>query len=819
MRLLSVILSLALWPSFAFSQKEAKISAKDFIEPDIPVFRSALVIKEGKKQNRVRRGVIVKLNATHWACFDPDLLRWAAVWKTKPGQSPITYDSMAAVSYPNQKAKARRAPQLQGKVLMTTTEVPGISANAPSQDPRVTELLQGEGKVGPVYPTTVKFLGVKLKGTTPVLQYRLGTTTISETASFQPNIGWVRVLHLEAHPKPLSLQLTTSGLFSSESASPILDDSFLIPPSSTEQVLTFSQKSFDFEALELPENSSATNIFSTTLNSKQGPPTTQKTFTVRDINFPESPRAVRAVDIAFRKDGRAYLATLDGDIWEISDIESETPTWTRFAFGLFEPMAIEIDSNDRIFVLGRDQITELIDENADGFTDFYRNASDIFQQTLHTRDYATSLAIGEDGSFYIAKGGIHNPKSKSDNELSAHRGTILQISPDGNTAKILADGLRLPFVGLSPKGTVFASDQQGHYVPSTPLYRITQGIPYFGFKPTKFRKDIPLSEPSLWYPYLTNRSSAGFTTTSPIAFPDLAETFLQVSWNGRLFAIEESGKGQLFSWQLPLQLDFPSLNGASHPISGKLYLTGLGISGYKPTTAKTTGLASIAQTSSLPRPADLALQGDSLFIRFAEPLAESVNIPQKEIRLRLYNIERTPQYGSGHSLWNGKRGEHHFSAKAAQLSSDRQTLTLDFDLLRQSEVLDLSLTLEIGEQKIPLHFFTSASHLPEADSSEIAELVRQEKEKAKSLGSGKAKLGKAVFKQYACATCHSVKNENLTGPPLRGLGARSTLSQLRESILEPNARITPGFQPNMPSFAGVIPDQDLVHLLKYLKTL
>ena len=68
------------------------------------------------------------------------------------------------------------------------------------------------------------------------------------------------------------------------------------------------------------------------------------------------------------------------------------------------------------------------------------------------------------------------------------------------------------------------------------------------------------------------------------------------------------------------------------------------------------------------------------------------------------------------------------------------------------------------------------------------------------------------------------------GPTLKGLfGSTVELTDgktvkadeeyIRESIVEPNAKIVKGFQPIMPSFKATLRDEDLAAVVSYLKTL
>ena len=783
-----------------------------FLEPNAPFLRSALTIKDGEKYNLVRRGLLIPLGGGYWACFDPDLLRWAAFWKAPGGKAPLTYDSMAAISYPDGKAKAHAAPALQGDLIFQNPELPGIG---PVDSLRATLVNPPSTGVGPLPVQQGRWLGLRLFGKTPVLQYLVKGTAVSEFVSL--NSSQMLQRHLRVAPHAQAIQINVGGSFQQLSGeNGFLENGVLtLPPSQKPQVFHLGKD--PVQALEFPKPSPAISINPTPAISKNPPPQIQGAFTIRPIAVPSGDRAIRPTDIAFLKDGTALLSTLDGDIWEITGIENDTSSWVRIASGIYESISLETTPDDRIFVLGRDQVTELIDHGGDPTIEEYRNASDAFLQTLQTRDYATSLAVQNDGSFLVAKGGIHNDKARSDNELSAHRGTIVHLSADGSSADVLADGLRLPYVGLRKDGAIFASDQQGNFVPSTPIHLI-ENHPFLGHAPTNFQNAGSIAGPLLWFPYQANRSAAAFATTSGQAFPDPGETFLQVSWGGRLFAIETPDTGQAFSWQLPLQLDFPSLNATSHPKSGRLYVTGLGISGYLPTTPELSGLASLEQSSPLPAPTTMDVREDGISITFNRPLKENETIVPGSPALRMFNIQRSPGYGSGHFKWDGAPGEQRFQPTSFSISEDRRTLQLVFDQLYRSDVVDLFLNVTSGSNILPLHLFTRPAHLEVPDESDLQNLADHEAREI-PVQPGDPDRGKLYFTNFACAGCHSLDDTPLVGPSLLGIASRADGAFIKQSILEPNAVVTEGYPAAMPSFSGVLSAQELTDLLAYLKTL
>lgn len=807
---------LALGPCVAADPKSMPLSDTAFLEKETPFLRSALVIGEAKQANRVRRGVIIPLGHDHWACFDPDLLRWAAIWRAEAGQAPLSYDTMAAISYPDAKAKAEKPPMLRGTVGHETAEIMGLALGKdPASDPRPHVLTDGKTRVGPLPVAVGRFHGIALRGSQVVVIYQIGDTTIEESlrADAQGNIQ--RSLRIGAHHQSLRFALG-SDRFQTRSSGAVIRGNVVDIAAAPQprEYLLFTAAQEPKPALAIPASTPATPVFPKALTLKNPTAKVAAPFALRDFGFPATKRAIRPVDIAFFANGDAILSTLDGDIWKISGLDAAESTWRRIATGLYEPMAVAIDAKQRLFVLGRDQITELIDSNGDHHIDLFRCASDAFFQTLHTRDFSTSMAIEADGSFLIAKGGIDKEGGKGFIEQSTHRGAILRISPDGRSIASIAQGLRMPFVGLRQDGAVFASDQQGNEIPSTPIHRILTGKPHLGFSPTNFDKIPRITEPLLYYPYQSNRSAAGFATTSAKAFPELGDLFVQVSWNGRLFPILTPKSGQAFSWMLPLQLDFPSLKAATHPQSGRLYVTGIGISGYVPTTPQTMGLASIETAATFPAPLSLEVSQHAIVVQFHRALHADESLTPAS--LRLFDIQRTRSYGSGHFLWNKKPGEHQFPPKSFALSTDRRTLRIEYPLLRRSDVMDLQLNFTSPSHTFPLHLYSRPHHLPAADARDL-QLVLEKS--AAALTPGDATTGKTIFTRYACNGCHSLAGEKLTGPPLQDVATRHNATTLRQSILEPAATIAPGYPPSMPSFQGVIPIQDLEHLIAYLLTL
>lgn len=89
--------------------------------------------------------------------------------------------------------------------------------------------------------------------------------------------------------------------------------------------------------------------------------------------------------------------------------------------------------------------------------------------------------------------------------------------------------------------------------------------------------------------------------------------------------------------------------------------------------------------------------------------------------------------------------------------------------------------------------------------------------------------GEALFSRYACNTCH-LENDGGRGPSLHGIvGEEVTIAggrtverddnYLRESILNPGAKLVAGYTALMPTFQGQVSEEGVMQLIAYIKSL
>jgi cytochrome c oxidase subunit 2 len=89
--------------------------------------------------------------------------------------------------------------------------------------------------------------------------------------------------------------------------------------------------------------------------------------------------------------------------------------------------------------------------------------------------------------------------------------------------------------------------------------------------------------------------------------------------------------------------------------------------------------------------------------------------------------------------------------------------------------------------------------------------------------------GQQLFQQLGCSTCHRSDTQG-RGPNLVGIYGKPVLlddgrtvtadeNYVRESILNPGAKVVAGFKPIMPSFQGQVSEESLMALVAYVKSL
>jgi len=90
--------------------------------------------------------------------------------------------------------------------------------------------------------------------------------------------------------------------------------------------------------------------------------------------------------------------------------------------------------------------------------------------------------------------------------------------------------------------------------------------------------------------------------------------------------------------------------------------------------------------------------------------------------------------------------------------------------------------------------------------------------------------GEKLYKQQGCETCHSIDGTPKIGPTWKGLFGKTEAiaggpsvqvdeNYLRESFVDPTAKVVQGYAPSMPTYKGKLSDKDIDGLVEYIKSL
>lgn len=90
-------------------------------------------------------------------------------------------------------------------------------------------------------------------------------------------------------------------------------------------------------------------------------------------------------------------------------------------------------------------------------------------------------------------------------------------------------------------------------------------------------------------------------------------------------------------------------------------------------------------------------------------------------------------------------------------------------------------------------------------------------------------LGYRIYSKN-CATCHSTGKDKIIGPGFEGIWGKkrefesgdslvADAAYIKESILYPSKKVVKSYPNKMNAFAGMLSDQDIDHVIEYLKTL
>ena len=114
------------------------------------------------------------------------------------------------------------------------------------------------------------------------------------------------------------------------------------------------------------------------------------------------------------------------------------------------------------------------------------------------------------------------------------------------------------------------------------------------------------------------------------------------------------------------------------------------------------------------------------------------------------------------------------------------------------------------------------------DSSQYEQWLKYGGASSVNTGETPEVAGARLFQEQRCVTCH--QTNGIMAPVLNGVFGHEVKLQggqtvvmdeayIRESILNPTAKVVAGYQPNMPTFQGQVTEDAILQLIAYIKSL
>jgi glucose/arabinose dehydrogenase len=402
---------------------------------------------------------------------------------------------------------------------------------------------------------------------------------------------------------------------------------------------------------------------------------------------------IRCGGFDFFKDGRVALCSVSGDVWVISGIDATLGklTWKRYATGLFQPLGLKI-VDEKVYVLGRDQITRLHDLNGDGEADYYECFNNDVAIGAHYHEFALNLETDSRGNFYFIKGGNLGEASHP------HHGCLLRVSKDGSRLDVVATGHRAPNgLSVGPHDEITTSDNEGNWVPSSRVNWIAPGG-FYGHVFTAHRDPEPTDydRPLLWLPHQMDNSSGGQVWVTSDRWGPFQGGLLHSSYGKcDLFSVlyeKVDGQMQGAAVKFPLKFDTGIMRGRFSPRDGQLYAAGLRV--WQSSGAREGAFQRVRYTGKpVHLPQAFHVKKNGLEITFTAPLDPETARDAQNYSVDEWNYKWAKEYGSklysvhdaekalgdkGQAVYRGEEVE----IKTITLSPDKRTVFLELAEVR-----------------------------------------------------------------------------------------------------------------------------------------
>ncbi len=227
--------------------------------------------------------------------------------------------------------------------------------------------------------------------------------------------------------------------------------------------------------------------------------------------------------------------------------------------------------------------------------------------------------------------------------------------------------------------------------------------------------------------------------------------------------------------RIPASFGAPLLKGAIHPLDGQLYVAGFQVWGSK--AEKISGFSRLRYTglpSMLPAGMQTGTQG--IVLRFDQVLDEGAATDVANYRVKRWNYQRTPEYGSGHFKMDGTPGQDSLAVAGAYLAPDGKAVLLAIPGMQEVMQMSVAYDLLSSDGHVVQHnLYLTINMLQPLDlpaegfgdlNVDLAALQPTASAPRASVDRANVERGARLQTQYGCIACHSADGvlEGKLGP-------------------------------------------------------
>lgn len=425
----------------------------------------------------------------------------------------------------------------------------------------------------------------------------------------------------------------------------------------------------------------------------------------------------------FLPDGRLILCTWDehGSVHVLDRVDdgiADEITVSTIASGLAEPLGLCV-VEDRIFVLQKQELTELIDRDGDGTIDEFACLNAEWSVTANFHEFAFGL-VHHEGWLYFNLAIAIDPGGKSTQPQAPDRGRTARVEIATGELEFLTTGLRTPNgIGRAEDGSIYLTDNQGDWLPCSKLLHLRPGAFYGSPAALPAGSAVgTVTPPVVWMP----QNEIGNSPGEVIQFRDGPFAgqlgVCDVTHGGikRVFVEEVAGvrQGALFRCTQGLEA---GINRMKSRADGVIFVGGIGSGGNWGQAGKLKyGLQQLQLTAgSAFEMLAVRIHANGFEVTLTEPI-DPGSLPAAEAyQCQFFRYVPTAEYGGP------KRDLREATPESVTLSADRSRLFFEFAELPTDHVFYLRLPRTLRSESHKALWSTETwytiNRVPAADAS------------------------------------------------------------------------------------------------------